>query len=410
MAATATHVYVLGGSNTTHCSVGSVFVAPILADGRLGAWAPTTALTVARNLLGAAVVGKWLYVVGGISGCDLVGDPKSAAVERAEILPDGTLGPWVTAAPLTQARAHMPVVSDGLHLYAVGGFDETRTNTVEMSTVLPDGALTPWQLVAPMTSGRESAAVAVIGGTLYAAGGLGGGILASSEGATVLSDGTLAPWQPMAAMSVPRYQAAGAAVGGTLVATGGTPNGTVFNSTEGAVLDGAGTITSWLPEPPTQTARNVHAAAARGTVIYVAGGVSNAGGLPVVETSVEFASVAPPDGDLGKCQTDLAQAQAEIQALQGQIMELNNQISALSQQNQALREQVATVTQQYQTMNSGLQYGLGGVEQAMQQAFNNSQFHIPGATPLLQFQSLVNAILGVNRGQLLGLYMNLTGK
>jgi len=298
MAATNTHVYVLGGGTGTNCTIlGSVEFAPIQANGSLGPWATTTALSFPRGYLGAAIVGKYVYVVGGANWCGLIEATKYATVERAEILADGSLGPWSAVAPLTHGRAMMPVVTDGTHLYAVGGFDGTNTNTVEMATVQPDGSLSSWQSVSAMTQGRAGAAVAVLNGRLYAAGGLGAGIQASSESAAILPDGTLGAWQPMAAMSVRRYQAAGAGVGGSFWVTGGTPNGVVLNSTEEAVLDQTGTITNWLPGAPMQTPRDAHAAVVSGPVIYVAGGVSNAGGLPAVEASVEFASVPVPDAD-----------------------------------------------------------------------------------------------------------------
>jgi hypothetical protein len=159
MTATTTHVYVLGGVTGTNCTLmNSVIFAPILPDGNLGAWSATTALTFPRGYLGAVVVGKWLYVVGGANGCGLVEATKYATVERAEILPDGALGPWTAMAPLTHPRAHMPLVTDGLHLYAVGGFDGSRTAAVHMTSVLLDGSLAAWQAVAGMTVGRDGPA------------------------------------------------------------------------------------------------------------------------------------------------------------------------------------------------------------------------------------------------------------
>jgi len=67
MTATTTHVYALGG-----VGVDAVYVAPMLPDGSLGSWTATTALSFPRGFLGAAVVGRYLYVVGGASAVDLV--------------------------------------------------------------------------------------------------------------------------------------------------------------------------------------------------------------------------------------------------------------------------------------------------------------------------------------------------
>jgi len=199
-------------------------------------------------------------------------------------------------ASLTHARAHMPVVSDGLHLYAVGGYDGNRTASVDMTSVLLDGSLAAWQAVVGMTVGRdERPAVGIANGRLYAAGGLYAGILASTEGAVIHANGTLAAWQGMVPLSVARYQPVGAWVAGSFRVPGGNNDNSVafFNSTEQAVCDATGAITGWTAGPPMNVARVAHAVAVSGTRIYVSGGVSVSNGPPVA--SAEFASaVAPP--------------------------------------------------------------------------------------------------------------------
>ncbi len=294
MVATPTHVYVLGGYSVSCTLLDSVEFAPIQADGSLGQWSFTTPLSFPRNFLGAVVVGDFLYVVGGADGCGLVEATKFAIVERAEIQSDGTLGQWNPVAFLNNPRAHMPVVTDGTYLYAVGGFDGGRTNTVVMTTVLPDGSLTPWQLVASMTSGREAAAVAIVNGILYAAGGLFSGVLNTTEGAVIQPDGTLAAWQPMAPLSVRRYQATGASVAGAFWVVGGTPNGVIFNTTEQAVFDASGAIIGWTADAPMIQGRLGHGMAVSDGLIYASGG-----DLTGQNPSVEFTGVGPVfrDGD-----------------------------------------------------------------------------------------------------------------
>ena len=63
-----------------------------------GTWTATTPLTFPRGFLGAAVVGRYLYVVGGANGCGLVEATKYATVERAEVLPTGPRH-WVSVVP-----------------------------------------------------------------------------------------------------------------------------------------------------------------------------------------------------------------------------------------------------------------------------------------------------------------------
>lgn len=84
----------------------------------------------------------------------------------------------------------------------------------------------------------------------------------------------------------------------------------------------------------------------------------------------------------------------------------SDQVGTCQQQLQVLQDQVNTLTSQINAVNSGL----SNIQQTLVQVFSNPQFTIPGATPLEQYQNLVNAILGLNSGRLQGLYMNLGGK
>jgi hypothetical protein len=92
---------------------------------------------------------------------------------------------------------------------------------------------------------------------------------------------------------------------------------------------------------------------------------------------------------------------------------LQDQVSVLTSQNQILTSQNQTLTQQngqLQAHVSAVNSGLSTIQQNLVQVFGNPQFTIPGATPLEQYQNLVDAILGLNRGRLQGLYTNLGGK
>jgi predicted nucleic acid-binding Zn-ribbon protein len=94
--------------------------------------------------------------------------------------------------------------------------------------------------------------------------------------------------------------------------------------------------------------------------------------------------------------TDLAAANATIQSLSAEKAQVQTQVDLL--------------TQQLQSLNGGLNGGVGSVTQTLQSLFSNTQFQIPGNTPLAQFQSLASAIQNLNPGQALALYKNLGGK
>jgi hypothetical protein len=98
--------------------------------------------------------------------------------------------------------------------------------------------------------------------------------------------------------------------------------------------------------------------------------------------------------------------QQQLQVLQAQVGTLSSQNQTLTSQNQILTQQNGQLQTQVNAVNSGL----SNIQQNFVQVFSNPQFTIPGATPLEQYQNLVDAILGLNRGRLQGLYMNLGGK
>jgi Concanavalin A-like lectin/glucanases superfamily len=96
---------------------------------------------------------------------------------------------------------------------------------------------------------------------------------------------------------------------------------------------------------------------------------------------------------------------AEIAELAGapsceqQVQQLQAQVAALTAANAALSQQLQSVAN-----------GVQSVQSAMRAAFGNPQFTIPGSTPVEQQQSLIQAILALNRGQLQVLYRSLGGK
>ncbi|HWT79327.1 MAG TPA: hypothetical protein VN648_11055, partial [Candidatus Methylomirabilis sp.] len=85
---------------------------------------------------------------------------------------------------------------------------------------------------------------------------------------------------------------------------------------------------------------------------------------------------------------------------------LQTQLNTLTTTNTQLQGQVTSLGQQIQAVSSNL----AAVQRSLAQSFNNAQFAIQGDSPTQQMQNLVNAILGLNRGRLQGIYQNLGGK
>lgn len=127
---------------------------------------------------------------------------------------------------------------------------------------------------------------------------------------------------------------------------------------------------------------------------------------------------------VGTLQTQVATLQAQnasqaaqISQLNAQVSSLQTQVSTLSAQNTFLQNQVATLTPQNTTLQSQvntftttLQRGTTQLQDDFRTTFNNSTFVVPGATLLQQYETIIAAIMQLNKGQKMGLYTNLGGK
>lgn len=170
--------------------------APINPDGSLGDWQFATDMSTDRMGVSAVAPGNgYIYAVGG--GPD--GTDSLATTERAEILPDGSLGEWeVLESTLVYPRSWHNVVAPGNgYLYALSGYEAHQTTSytsTEYCEIYPDGTLGPWQeLEATVNHTRDMAGAVAYNGYIYIAGGedwnLGSD--ATIEYAQINEDGTL---------------------------------------------------------------------------------------------------------------------------------------------------------------------------------------------------------------------------
>lgn len=192
-------LYILGGANDTGI-LNSVERAPIGADGSLGAFAAVDApLTGARSAATAEIIGKWLYLIGG--------NGVTGSVERAPINPDGSLGSFeaIANAKLSIARAGHTSAVVGSSLFVVGGsVSGNLFGSVEQAPVNPDGSLGAFTVVADVSlaTARFGHVTAVVGDYLYVLSGTGrSGDLATTERAQV-TNGTLGAFSTVAAVTV----------------------------------------------------------------------------------------------------------------------------------------------------------------------------------------------------------------
>ena len=233
-------LYVLGG--TAGVPLSSVERAPIASDGSLGRFAivPGGDLEVARARHAAVVLGNSLYVLGG----------TAASVERATIYPDGSLERFATVSGVSVISANKTrrlgsvtaVVGDWL--YVVGGFDDQSLASVDRAPIFPDGSLGPvvTTSIALATSRADGGGV-VIGRWLYMLGGITLGPtsflwLDKTELAPIDSGGLFGKFMelPSLALRTPRRGAATAVVGDYVYVLGGDRSHVALNSVEAAAI------------------------------------------------------------------------------------------------------------------------------------------------------------------------------
>lgn len=288
-AASASHVYVIGGMDDDGRYVTEVEYAPVLADGRLGAWKFTEPLGEPRFYLAAAVANGYLYAIGGANGERGKDNVPSAVVERARILPDGSLGPWQHAGYLTTPRRGLQAVAYRDHLYAIGGYNGAFLKSIEHARVNGDGTLSEWQ-EDPQHAvvDRYIHAATHLGDQLYLLGGHEQGADTVSYGdvemAAIEADGTLAPWQIQPSiLNTPRFIAAAFAMNEYVYILGGHDGSTRLPTVEAAHVDGDGRIGAWRYIAPLAEGRSAAAVATHGDTVYVLGGMGGAGALNSVE-------------------------------------------------------------------------------------------------------------------------------
>ena len=193
------HVFVLGGiSGTTE--VATVEHSGIATHGMLGAFATLSSepLPAARAYGASVLLGDHLYLIGGIN---LVTLTSHLDVTVATVQPDGSLGPFSTpsSVALTTARIGPSLAVLGDFLYVIGGQDPNNNNngftSLERAPIAADGTLGTFAAytTASLSTGRYLASAAIVGSSIYVIGGTGSGAapLGTVDEAAVDSSGSI---------------------------------------------------------------------------------------------------------------------------------------------------------------------------------------------------------------------------
>ena len=272
-------------------------------------WKPAAALNVARAGAAVAVADDVIYLIGGVDGKNFLN-----TTEYTKIQPDGSLGPWQAGSVLNEARGFTEAVVHNGFIYAVGGgngpYGKHLLRSVERARILPDGSLGPWQKDSEMVATRRCTKLAATDKKIYSFGGFGGVLLDSVESAEFRPDGSLGEWKlEPEVMTMQRYVNGVKNVGGAAYVIGGhdQSKGVGVTAVEWSQFDPAGTLQKWKTTSPLQTGRYGLSTAYYGEHIYALGGMSGAEYLDSIEKTKIGAN-----GELGAWQatTPMPQARA----------------------------------------------------------------------------------------------------
>lgn len=251
---------------------GSALVLATLAAAPLpaqstGFWEPRPALAIARQEVGAALLGTRVYVTGGLG----LGGIELSSVEAY----DPATATWNRIADLPAALHHHGCAAWNGRLYTVGGYSGGFVPTASVRAY--DAGTNQWVDLAPLPRARGALVAVEIGGKIYAVGGVAAGGVVVGELSAY--DPTANRWTTLAPMPTPREHLAAAAIGGRLYVAGGRVGGRLLQQLE--VYDPATNAWSTLPAMPTARG-GTGAGVLRGRLIVV-GGEGPGGNFPQAE-------------------------------------------------------------------------------------------------------------------------------
>lgn len=251
-------------------------------------WKPTSSLSVDRQGVAAVEVNGFIYAMGGAMGTNFLN-----TTEYAKIQEDGSLGPWMPGPPMNKARGYFDaVVQDGF-IYVIGGghgkAGKVLLRTVERARVLPDGSLSPWEIEPhEMVMPRRCSKVVLIDGTIYAIGGFSGDMLNSVEHARIKPEGGTEEWymepERLTEMS---YISGVKSVDGIVYVAGSHEQraGRATRNVEwSTVVDEAG-FGKWQKTTPMQVERFGHGLIARKGKLYAIGGLNGPSFIDTIESA-----------------------------------------------------------------------------------------------------------------------------
>ena len=267
--------YLIGGFDPTFAAINEVLYAPINANGTLGTWTATTALPSARGLQTSVAYNGFVYSIGGSPD----GSFGLVDVLVAPINANGTLGAWSATTSLpTQRSAHSTVVYNG-YLYTFGGSPDAQVALSEVlyAPIQADGSVGAWSTTTALPTGRQGLSCVAYNGFVYAMGGDNGSFNFMSDVlvAPINANGTLGSWTATTALPAGRYFLSSVAHNGFVYVIGGwdaslAMSGEVF----AAPINSNGTVGTWSATTALPSGRLAHATMVYGDNVYSIGGLA----------------------------------------------------------------------------------------------------------------------------------------
>jgi N-acetylneuraminic acid mutarotase len=226
-----------------------------------GRWATLRSALLERSEVSAALVGPWMYVVGGFGA----NARSTSAVERY----DPRRGTWSLSMSLPRALNHTSAVGYRGSLYVVGGYaqaGDTSAGAVRDFWRF-DPIADSWTKLPPAPIARAAAGAAVLGHRLYVAGGRSGTL--GTIATTAIYDFDSGRWSLGPALHRAREHVAAVAAAGAIWLLGGRAPGQGNFAEVERLRPGA---RAWQRMRPMPLARSgFQAVAARGRIVVVGG-------------------------------------------------------------------------------------------------------------------------------------------
>ncbi len=273
-------------------------------------WEAAAPMPEARVAVGAAAIGRKIYVVGGFDGFART----SARVDVFDVEKNA----WLPASPLPKPLHHVTVASDGERLYAFGGMSGVASTPVDTlyaydpvldrwkelgrmpdpvgaaAVALFDGKFhlmggqglgqstqlhylydpktDLWTSAEPLVTGRDNFGAAVLDGRLYVVGGRGGSVLYNMDALEVYDDQSKT-WEQRERMPIKRSSIGTAVLNGKLYVFGGEAPASTFADVQSYDPK----KDRWGAEPAMPTARHGFGTAVVDGRVFIIGGGKRSG-------------------------------------------------------------------------------------------------------------------------------------